>query len=58
MTPDRALALSELLEELKAAFADINIIELRIGPVIGCHGGPGLAGFVFSEKYDFNDYEG
>lgn len=48
----------ELLEELKAVFSDINIIELRLGPVIGCHGGPGLAGFVFSEKYDFNDYEG
>ena len=48
----------ELINELNSSFADIKFIELRLGAVIGCHGGPGLVGFVFSEKYDFNDYEG
>lgn len=48
----------ELKEELNNAFDDVRFIELKLGAVIGCHGGPGLVGFVFSEKYDFNDYEG
>lgn len=47
-----------LKEELSEAFTDINFIDLRLGSVIGCHGGPALVGFVFSEKYDFTDYEG
>lgn len=48
----------ELIDELNNAFADVKFIELKLGAVIGCHGGPGLVGFVFSEKYDFDDYEG
>lgn len=48
----------ELKEELGSAFSDVKFIELRLGAVIGCHGGPGLVGFVFSEKYDFDGYEG
>lgn len=52
--PDNA---KELVSELEQAFPGIKFIEFRVGSVIGCHGGPGLAGFVFSEKYDFDDYE-
>lgn len=48
----------ELSEELSAAFENIRFTELRVGSVIGCHGGSGLVGFVFSEKFDFDDYEG
>ncbi len=48
----------ELIDELNNVFADVKFIELKLGAVIGCHGGPGLVGFVFSEKYDFDDYEG
>ncbi|MBQ3023095.1 MAG: DegV family protein [Clostridia bacterium] len=48
----------ELKAELSDAFADIKFNEFRVGSVIGCHGGPGLVGFVFSNKYDFDDYEG
>lgn len=48
----------ELKEELGSAFSDVKFIELRLGAVIGCHGGPGLVGFVFSEKFDFDGYEG
>ena len=50
--------LTELKEELSAAFPEVKFIELRLGAVIGCHGGPGLVGFVFSEKYNFDNYEG
>lgn len=48
----------ELAQELSDAFDGIKFIELKLGSIIGCHGGPGLVGFVFSEKYDFEDYEG
>jgi len=44
--------------ELTEAFSEINIKELRIGAVIGCHGGPALVGFLISEKYNFEDFEG
>lgn len=53
--PDNA---QELSQELSTAFPGVKFIELQLGAVIGCHGGPGLVGFVFSEKYDFDDYEG
>ena len=32
--------------------------EIQIGAVIGCHGGPRLVGFMVSDKYDFDDFEG
>ncbi len=48
----------ELKAELSEAFTDIGFNEYRVGSVIGCHGGPGLVGFVFSDKYDFEDFEG
>ena len=53
--PDMA---EELKTELKEAFGEVDIKEYRIGSVIGCHGGPGLVGFFFSEKYNFEDFEG
>ena len=53
--PDMA---EELKAELKEAFGEVDIKEYRIGAVIGCHGGPGLVGFFFSEKYNFEDFEG
>ena len=56
-TADSNIA-QELADELNSAFNDVKVIRLTLGPVIGCHGGPGLVGFVFSEKYDFDDYEG
>ena len=49
---------NELSEELSAAFSDVTFTKFRLGSVIGCHGGPGLVGFVFSEKFNFDDYEG
>lgn len=49
--------MQELKEALADAFTDVNFIDLRLGSVIGCHGGPALVGFVFSQKYDFTDYE-
>ncbi len=52
----------EMGEELKNAISDefenVEFIELQLGTVIGCHAGPELAGVVFSDKYDFRDYEG
>ena len=47
----------ELIEVLEDEFENIKIIPLQLGAVIGCHGGPELTGLVFSEKYDFTDYE-
>jgi len=52
---DKAL---ELKEELASAFPEIKFIELRLGAIIGCHGGPGLIGFAFSDKFNFDSYEG
>ena len=48
----------ELKTEITEAFPDAEIKELQIGAVIGCHGGPGLVGFLFSGKYNFEDFEG
>ena len=53
--PDKA---SELGEALGDAFSGIRFINLKLGAIIGCHGGPALGGFVFSDKFDFDDYEG
>ncbi len=54
-------AIPDMAEELKAeitqAFSDVTIKELQIGAVIGCHGGPALVGFLFSDKYNFEDFE-
>lgn len=47
----------ELKEELNNAFENVKFIDMSLGAVIGCHGGPALVGFVFSDKYDFTDYE-
>ena len=47
----------ELKEVLKEEFENVELFDYQVGAVIGCHGGPGLTGFVFSEKYDFFDYE-
>lgn len=47
----------ELKEELENNFPGIKCFDVQLGSIIGCHGGPGLAGFVFSDKYDFFDYE-
>ena len=53
--PDSA---KELQTELEEAFSDVKFIPLQLGSVIGCHGGPGLVGFAFSDKFNFDDYEG
>jgi len=55
-TGDKSLA-QALKEELTDAFGNVNLVDIELGAVIGCHGGPALVGFVFSEKYDFTDYE-
>lgn len=47
----------ELKEALSEEFENVKLIVCQVGAVIGCHGGPDLVGFVFSEKYDFFDYE-
>lgn len=48
----------ELMDALKDEFENINPVPYQVGAIIGCHGGPGLVGFIVSEKYDFLDYEG
>ena len=48
----------ELISELTEAFPEIKFKEIQIGAVIGCHGGPRLVGFMVSDKYDFDDFEG
>ncbi len=47
----------ELKEVFKEEFEDVKLYDCQLGAVIGCHGGPGLVGFIVSEKYDFFDYE-
>ena len=47
----------ELKEVLNEEFEGIKLLDCQLGAVIGSHGGPGLVGFIFSEKYDFFDYE-
>ncbi len=48
---------NELADVFSDNFDNAKIFNYQLGAVIGCHGGPGLTGFVFSEKYDFLDYE-
>ena len=47
----------ELKEALMEEFDNVKLLDCQLGAVIGCHGGPGLTGFVFSDKYNFFDYE-
>lgn len=49
----------ELKKELKARFPDVNILDCRLGPIIGTHGGPTLYGFAYSTsgEFDISDYE-
>lgn len=47
----------ELKAELTETFETINMVDCGVGAVIGCHAGPDLAGFVYSDKYSFSDYE-
>lgn len=49
--------LEELKEEINNQFSDVSFIEFKIGSVVGSHIGPELAGFVYSDKYNFTDYE-
>ncbi|MGN1098417.1 MAG: DegV family protein, partial [Clostridia bacterium] len=48
-----------LTAELKAQFPDIKILNCKLGPIIGTHGGPTLYGFAYSTsgKFDLSDYE-
>ena len=48
---------AELQEELENAFDGVKCINIQLGSIIGCHAGPDLVGFVYSDKYDFFDYE-
>ena len=47
----------ELKAELEEKFPGVRVYECPIGTIIGSHGGGDLVGFVYSEKYDFDDYE-
>lgn len=47
----------ELKKEIAEAFEGVRFIDFEIGSVVGSHIGPELAGLVFSDKYDFTDYE-
>ncbi len=51
--------LTALKAELKAQFPDVNILDCRLGPIIGTHGGPTLYGFAYSTsgEFDISDYE-
>ena len=51
--------LAELKNELKAQFPDVNILDCRLGPIIGTHCGPTLYGFAYSTsgEFDISDYE-
>ncbi len=51
----------EKSNDLKAViddeFDNVKFIDSQLGAVVGTHGGPGLVGIIFSDKYDFVDYE-
>lgn len=47
----------ELKAELEEKFPGIRLYECPIGTIVGSHAGGDLVGFVYSEKYDFDDYE-
>lgn len=48
---------SDVISEIESEFAGAKFLPYCIGPVIGCHGGPDLIGVIFSDKYNFEDYE-
>lgn len=52
--PEKA---AELRAELENTFPEIKCKDVQLSSVIGCHAGPDLAGFVFSDKYKYFDYE-
>ncbi len=47
----------ELRDVLSEELDNVKLVPYQVGAVIGCHGGPGLVGFIASEKYDLLDYE-
>ena len=47
----------ELKEAFENTFENVTLKKCAVGAVIGCHGGPDLVGFIFSDKYDLSDYE-
>ncbi len=49
--------ITELKDEIESSFSGVKCIEIQVGSIIACHAGPSLAGFVFSKKYDFFEYE-
>ncbi len=49
--------IEELKGEISEVFENVKFIDFKIGSVVGSHIGPELAGIVFSDKYDFTDYE-
>lgn len=55
-TADNAQS-EELKEEIAGVFEGVKFIDFQVGSVVGSHIGPELAGLVFSDKYDFTDYE-
>ena len=48
---------AEVIAEIEKEFSGVKFLTYCIGSVIGCHGGPDLIGVVFSDKYNFEDYE-
>ena len=51
---ESAIAMREALEE---EFDNVKVFDCQLGAIIGSHGGPGLVGFIFSDKYNFFDFE-
>lgn len=51
---ESAAAMREALEN---EFDDIKVYDCQLGAIIGSHGGPGLVGFIISDKYNFFDFE-
>ena len=47
----------ELKNEILESFPEANPVLYDVGAVIGCHGGPDLVGFIYSDKYRLEDFE-
>ena len=47
----------ELKNEILESFPNAKTVFYDVGAVIGCHGGPDLVGFVYSDKYSLEDFE-
>ncbi len=47
----------ELKNEILESFPEAKAAFYDVGAVIGCHGGPDLVGFVYSDKYSLEDFE-